>query len=425
MTPLGDERRDVAAPVSGGFIAAYVLAQFGIWIGLLTPVVLTLALRVGDVAGPEAKGRALGGILAAGAFVSLVATPIWGALSDRTRSRFGRRRPWLVGGLVAGGLGLALMATTSSLPLIGVGWMLTQAGFNAMQAAAMAILPDVIPARQQGRVSGLLGMTTTAATFAGTWITQYTQALPAAMFLAPFAVTAATTLALLLVLPDPDSRGLSQAGAPRPGLGATLASFAQPFRDRDFDWAFASRFLIMMAWAFLLTYQLFFLTDHLQLTRAAATGVMVRSTAIVAIATLVTSLAGGLLSDWLGRRKPLVFAAAAIEAAGFVLIATSAGTGQFLVGVAVASLGKGLYFGVDLALVAAILPSRQDAARDLGIFQVANTLPQSIAPAIAPALLAIGTAGATATGNYAAIYLAGGLCSLAGALAIAPVRRSR
>lgn len=93
-------------PVSIGFVALYVLAQFGIWVALLTPVVLTLALRVGDIASEAEKSRWLGIILAIGGFVALVATPICGALSDRTRSRFGRRRPWLVGGLVVADSGL-------------------------------------------------------------------------------------------------------------------------------------------------------------------------------------------------------------------------------------------------------------------------------------------------------------------------------
>jgi MFS family permease len=415
---------DEKPAVSNGFIAIYVLAQFGIWLALLTPVVLTIALRVGEIAGEAGKARSLGTVLAIGAFFAVVSAPIWGALSDRTRSRFGRRRPWLVGGLVCSGIGLVILGSAQSIWMVGIGWLLCQASFNAMEAAIMAILPDVVPSRQQGRVSGLLGMTTTAGVFVGTWLTQYTQSSSMMMFLEPYAITVVTVMALVMVLRDAPLEGPAPPMHER-GVGRLLASMVTPFRDADFNWAFVSRFLIMLAWFFLLTYQLFFLTDRLGLDRAAALAVMVKSSAVIAIATVSMSIVGGVLSDLIGRRKPIVFAAAAIEGVGFLLIATTGTVDQFLVGVAVASLGKGLYFGVDLALVAAILPSRKDAAKDLGIFQIANSMPQSVAPGIAPILLAIGATAGAAGGNYPVLYVVAALCSIIGAAAILPVKRSR
>lgn len=405
-------------PVSLGFIAIYVLAQFGIWIALLTPVVITIALRVSEIAGEAEKGRWLGIILAIGGFVALVITPICGALSDRTRSRFGRRRPWLVGGLLVSGLGLSILGTAPNLLLLGIGWVICQAGFNAMQAACLPILPDIIPFHMQGRVAGMLGMTSTAGTFVGSWITQYTQSSDLLMFLVPFGITVASVLTLCVILPDRPA--VSSDSKMNPLI--MLRSIFAPFRDWDFSWAFGSRFLIMMAWSFLLTYQLFFLTDQLSLSRSDATQVMVKSMAIIASATIAISLVGGFITDWTGRRKPLIFVAAALEASGFLVIALAPSVSQFLVGVALAGIGKGLYFAVDLALLAAILPSEEDRAKDMSVFQIANSLPQSLAPAIAPIILAIGSASGK---NYAAIYIVGCLFALLGAFAINPVRRSR
>ncbi|MGW8202306.1 MFS transporter [Sphingomonas bisphenolicum] len=405
--------------VSLGFVAVYVLAQFGIWVALLTPVVMTLALRVGEIASEAEKGRWLGIILAIGGFVALVATPICGALSDRTRSRLGRRRPWLLGGLVVAGAGLLLLGLAPNLLLLGLGWIICQAGFNAMQAGCLPILPDIIPVRWQGRVAGMLGMTSTMGSFAGSWITQYTQGSSLLMFLAPFAITIVSIIILCLILPD---RPAASSDDRRLGPIAMLRAIGAPFRDWDFSWAFGSRFLIMMAWSFLLTYQLFFLTDQLSLAKADATQVMVKSMAIIATATIAISLVGGFITDWTGRRKPLVFLAAALEAAGFLTIALAPSVPQFLVGVAMAGIGKGLYFAVDLALLAAILPRPEDSAKDMGVFQIANSLPQSLAPAIAPIILVIGS---TSGKDYAAIYLTGMIFALLGAFAICPVRRSR
>ncbi|BBF71364.1 MFS transporter [Sphingomonas bisphenolicum] len=405
--------------VSLGFVAVYVLAQFGIWVALLTPVVMTLALRVGEIASEAEKGRWLGIILAIGGFVALVATPICGALSDRTRSRLGRRRPWLLGGLVVAGAGLLLLGLAPKLLLLGLGWIICQAGFNAMQAGCLPILPDIIPVRWQGRVAGMLGMTSTMGSFAGSWITQYTQGSSLLMFLAPFAITIVSIIILCLILPD---RPAASSDDRRLGPIAMLRAIGAPFRDWDFSWAFGSRFLIMMAWSFLLTYQLFFLTDQLSLAKADATQVMVKSMAIIATATIAISLVGGFITDWTGRRKPLVFLAAALEGAGFLTIALAPSVPQFLVGVAMAGIGKGLYFAVDLALLAAILPRPEDSAKDMGVFQIANSLPQSLAPAIAPIILVIGS---TSGKDYAAIYLTGMIFALLGAFAICPVRRSR
>lgn len=419
MTTGQDASGDAVRQVSGGFIAVYVLAQFGIWVALLTPVVLTIALRVGEIATEAEKGQWLGIILATGAFVALVSAPVCGALSDRTRSRFGRRRPWLLGGLAVSAAGLTLLGTAPSLLLLGLGWIICQAGFNAMQAACLPILPDVIPFRLQGRVAGMLGMTSTAATFAGSWITQFTQVSTLLMFLAPFGITVIGILALVLILPD---RLPAEEENQQTDLAAIPRALIRPFLDHDFSWAFVSRFLIMMAWSFLLTYQLFFLTDQLSLERTDATQVMVRSMAIIAIATISISIIGGFISDWTGRRKPLVALAALIEGAGFLLVALAPLVPQFLVGVAVAGLGKGLYFAVDLALLAAILPNKEERAKDMGVFQIANSLPQSLAPALAPVILVLGSANGQ---NYAAIFVTGTVFALLGAVAIAPIRRSR
>lgn len=419
MTTGQDASGDAVRQVSGGFIAVYVLAQFGIWVALLTPVVLTIALRVGEIATEAEKGQWLGIILATGAFVALVSAPVCGALSDRTRSRFGRRRPWLLGGLAVSAAGLTLLGTAPSLLLLGLGWIICQAGFNAMQAACLPILPDVIPFRLQGRVAGMLGMTSTAATFAGSWITQFTQVSTLLMFLAPFGITVIGILALVLILPD---RLPAEEENQQTDLAAIPRALIRPFLDHDFSWALVSRFLIMMAWSFLLTYQLFFLTDQLSLERTDATQVMVRSMAIIAIATISISIIGGFISDWTGRRKPLVALAALIEGAGFLLVALAPSVPQFLVGVAVAGLGKGLYFAVDLALLAAILPNKEERAKDMGVFQIANSLPQSLAPALAPVILVLGSANGQ---NYAAIFVTGTVFALLGAVAIAPIRRSR
>ena len=93
-----------------------------------------------------------------GAAVAMIANPVAGALSDRTASRFGRRRPWLVGGALAGAAALACLAGQHALAGVIVGWCLAQAGLNAMQASLSAAVPDHVPVAQRGTVSGWIGL---------------------------------------------------------------------------------------------------------------------------------------------------------------------------------------------------------------------------------------------------------------------------
>ena len=106
---------------------------------------------------------------------------------------------------------------------------------------------------------------------------------------------------------------------------------------------------------------------------------------------------------------------------GFALFVLAAATdvNGFLVGMAVSGLGFGVYVAVDLALVTQVLPDEDTVAKDLGVFNIAGALPFTIAPAIAPAVLAVGG------GSYGVLYTVAGFCAVLGAFAILPVRRVR
>jgi MFS family permease len=134
-------------------------------------------------------------------------------------------------------------------------------------------------------------------------------------------------------------------------------------------------------------------------------GTLIQSAVIVA-----ASLIGGRLSDRTRRRKIFVLTASVVY-----------GLALFVIAIAISGLGFGVYAAVDLALVVDVLPDKHNAAKDLGVFNIAGALPFSIAPAIAPAILAIGHGG----GSYGVLYIVAGFCAIIGAAAILPVRRVR
>src|SRR2546423_2823094 len=187
---------EVPAPtrrVGPVFIAAYAAAYFGTWMALLTPVVVALALRIAQI---DAKGEAgdLSLTLGIGAIFALVANPLFGKLSDRTRSRLGMRRPRIVGGVITGIIGLLIIALAPAIPLILVGWCLAQMGFNALLAVGIAVLPDQVPEEQRGTVSGVLGMCQNVGIVAGVFLAQAVAGSTFLMFMLP------ATICLVLVL---------------------------------------------------------------------------------------------------------------------------------------------------------------------------------------------------------------------------------
>ena len=143
-------------------------------------------------------------------------------------------------------------------------------------------------------------------------------------------------------------------------------------------------------------------------------GTLAQSAVIVA-----ASLIGGKVSDRTGRRKIFVFTASIVYGLALFMIAVASDFNGFLVGMAISGLGFGVYLAVDLALVVDVLPGMRSAAKDLGVFNIAGALPFSIAPAIAPAILAVGG------GSYGVLYMVAGLCAIIGAVAILPVKRVR
>lgn len=408
---------DDKAPVGWGFIAIHALAYTGTWLALLTPVLVTIALKVRQLA-PDDAATSLSWVLGCGAFCALLGNPVFGRLSDRTTSRFGMRRPWLVGGMLCGAAALLLIAVADSIALVLIGWCLAQLAFNAVLAAIVAVLPDQVPVQQRGTVAGVLGVCLPLGQVSGTFLVQFVATSTVLSFMAPVFFGIAFVLMLAWVLPD---RRLPVAQAP-PLLSTDVIDiyWVSPKRHPDFAWAWLSRLLLVLGTAFLNTYQPFYLIDKLGYAEAQIPTLIFQGILVQAIAIISMSILGGRLSDAIGRRKVFVFIGAAVYAAGLWIIAAADDYSAYLLGMMITGIGHGVYFAVDLALVTEVLPNRwRDAAKDLGIFNVANALPQAMAPAMAPFILAF------SGGNYTWVFLVAGSITLLASFTILPVRSVR
>lgn len=392
------------------FVLVYALAYTGTWIALLTPVLITIAMKIRQLTPGEAAGNhSL--VLSVGAFFALASNPFFGRLSDRTTSRFGMRRPWLIGGVLGGVVALLIVARADSVATVLIGWCLAQLSFNAVLAALVALLPDQVPPEQRGTVAGVLGTCMPLGQLAGTFVQSVAEST-LAMFMVPALIGAAAILLLAFTL---DDRRLE----PTQPVRETVSWYwVSPRRYPDFAWAWLSRFLVVLGTAFLTTYQPFYLTEKLGLPDSEVRSLIFRSMFVQASTVVAVSLIAGRLSDALQRRKVFVMSGAVVYALALWLVALADSYPMFLVAMAATGIGHGLYFAVDLALVTDVLPDRErDAAKDLGILNITNALPQSLAPLLGLGILVLGG------GDYGWLFFAAGAIALAGSLAILPLRR--
>jgi MFS family permease len=400
-----------------GFISLYTLAYLGTVLVLIAPLLVTLALKVNSLVGIEQAPSSLAIVTGTGALVAMVGNPFFGRMSDRTSSRLGMRRPWMVTGLVGGSLGVLVVALAPNIPVVLVGWCTAQLSFNALLAAMVAVLPDQVPPAQRGLVSGVLGVCLPIASVSGTFLVQLFTGNQLAMFLAPCAIGGFFILLFAIRLKD---RRLAKADKPTWSLREFASSFyVNPRKSPDFAWAFASRFMFVLAYAFVTTYQAYYLLDKIGSTEADVPQQIFFGTLAQSAVVVAASLVGGRLSDWTGRRKIFVFTASIVYGLAMFVLAIASNFNGFVVGMAISGLGFGMYMAVDLALVADVLPNKDSAAKDLGVLNIAGALPFTVAPAIAPAILAIGG------GSYGVLYGFAGACAIIGAVAILPVKRVR
>ncbi|MFJ3979064.1 MFS transporter [Streptomyces sp. NPDC090021] len=363
---------------------------------------------------PADKVAVLGLIGGVSSIFATAFNPIAGALSDRS----GRRNPWILGGALASLAGLAFLGSVTTALLVGIAWCLVQATMNTYQAAVTAIVPDRIPAARRGTASALVGLGLPIGGTVGVLVASQTAEHLRTGYLVFGAIVAVAALLLTGFFRDVPRTGPAADVAPVP-VRAQLAAFLSSLGNHDFRWAFIGRALMVLGYFSVVGYQLYILDDHIALpdglTPPAAMAVL---TPVSMVAMAVSTVLGGLLSDRWNRRKVFVGVSAALAGLVMVVPVVSPTWTGMLVFSALNGLAFGCFMAVDTALVTLVLPRAEDAARDMGVLNIANAGPQIIAPFVASAVV-------TALGGYTPLFLVGGALSLIGALAILPIRSVR
>ena len=367
---------------------------------------------------PAGKATHLGVLFAITSVFSTTMTPLSGALSDRTRSRFGRRTPWIVLGSLIGGGALILVPYAHEMISITATWLVASISLNSMQTPITTVIAERLAPSERGVASGVVGAAMTGGVSAGTVFGGlFARDLRFAYCVLGLGIIAACAIFVFL---NPEAKTKLERPAPF-RLGAFLRSFwVDPREYPDFAWAFLGRFTIYMGYQAVVTYLLYILEDHIGLSQADANRMIARLASITFVALVFAAVGSGWLSDRIGRRKPLVFVAALFMAAAVAAPLVAPSIPGMIVYAVLIGIGYGAFMSVDLALMTQVLPERTGASdstgKDLGILATAINVPQILSPVLAAALL-----GATGN-NYALLFIAAGTFVFVGSFLVLPIR---
>ncbi len=394
---------------------------------------------------PERKEQLFALIMAVGGLFSLLVTPLWGVLSDRTRSRFGRRSPWIVGGSIASAVALVGLGLAPGFAVLLVGWVIFQVAIAAAVNASLALPADMVSRSQFGVVSGVMGISYTLALVLGTLLASSLSILTAYVVtavlllagIAPFLLRFGATPVLDTPPPqvaEPAAAGEGALGSGADGAfagGAFAGGSAVVAEDADgeepteaaarggygdFMKVALSRLAATLGNTVALFYLLYYLRDRIGMADPDL-GVLIL-TGVYAACAVAASIISGRLSDRSGTRRPYVAVGALGVSAACVLMMFAHSFWVVVIAAVILGLAWGIFTAVDQALINQVLPSASTRGRDMGLMSLAVGVPNMLAPVVAAFSLSM-------LGGYAGLYLTAAVLAAVGALSVMTVRGSR
>jgi len=405
--PLGEP---AGKPLSRGEIILLLSATFGAGMALIVPMAYSLALRLNELA-PDREDY-LGYILGVGSVFSLFTAPLTGILSDRTRSRFGRRRPFTLAGTVVGLIAIPLLVFAPSIPILTAGWILSTVGWGTAAGSIGNYQADRLPPQQRGQIAGLTGMTMQVSPVVGILIAGNVAADRLLLFLVPAAIGAVLVLLFIILVKEPDSRGTQFDHAL--SVGKVFGSFLfKPREHPDFAWNWLGRFVFFLGLSLTTSYSTYFYAQRLDIPVEEVASVLAVISGIGILSSTIGSIVGGWLSDHLGRRRLFVVLGVGVFASGSVVSAFADSFAILLAGSLLSSLGIAAFLSVSQAIVLDVLPGGStEAGRYMAVTSFSQKIPSAVAPLLAPMLLLIGAPADRA--NYSALYLICAVLAVAG-----------
>lgn len=393
---------------------ALALVTF-LWLGPYLGVnAVLLPAKVAGIA-PSSKATVIALLSTSAMIVATLANIIFGALSDLTRTKWGRRTPWIIVGSVASCIMLTTLNAVSTVAGLVIVWCVYQLFLNAIVAPSIAVLSDSTAPKHRGKITSIYALGYSIGLYGG-------QAI-GSQFLTHVDV-GITAMAILTLIAGPLGAILmheqSSLAMPKKEFSwnTILRNFVFPLQNcRDYYLALFGKFLIISANFAISGYQLYILTDYMKLDDAGTATYVAAIAMIMMVTAIVMSACAGPISDKIGRRKlPVIIASLCIAVGAFMPFITAA-PWTMLAYAVIAGIGMGSYNAVDQALNIEVLPDPNTAAKDLGILNLANTGGQILGPVLAASLIA--------AFGYHAIFPMASICAILGAILVGLIRSVR
>lgn len=247
-------------PISRQFFLMYALAFVGVWMAFIAPTMSGLQIRIGQI-DPAHKASGLALVLGVGALLALVSNPIWGQLSDRHMGRWGRRKPFMFFGGLAGTVALFVLPLMQTVVGVVIAWSVVQLVFNAAIAALHAITSDMFPESERGKASVAVGVGGGVGTVLGIGLSAALVKTPILMFGVPALLGFIILLIFLVWYQDaPLQEAPVRAGV----LKTVLDSYSFNWRQTpDFGKLLTGNFFILIGLNIITTYQVYVMSDRL------------------------------------------------------------------------------------------------------------------------------------------------------------------
>ncbi|QIZ08204.1 MFS transporter [Priestia megaterium] len=389
-------------------VPALTISNIGLYVALIPPMILLLTLKIQAI-DPKNVESALAYVLSIGAFVAMIANPVAGAISDRTRLKFGRRRTWILIGSVLGGASILGIGLSNEVWQVILFWSCAQAFFNFMLAANNALIADQIEVSRRGSISGILGSIGAVAAIIGITLVNALGESQMIKWYVLAIIPMVCAIIAISMIRDSGSTGSRKTEKEKFSLSMVIPS---PRKYPVFAYAWLARFLVLFGPS-IGSFGTLFMVERFHFTQAELGSKVALLTTIGTIITFLFSIVGGFVSDYFKRQKPFVIGAGILMGMALMIQGFTTSFTVYLILAVCSAIGAGIFYAVDMALLTRVLPNKEDAAKDLGILNIANALPQSIVPAIMPLLLGLG--------GYQTAFSVIGILGILGAIAVLKV----
>ncbi|GER88056.1 MFS transporter [Dictyobacter vulcani] len=415
----GSELEGPASKVGALFQIVYFLANLATN-AILLPIIIFLIPHQIQILDAANHVTSLGIVESIGGIFYLISAPLAGALSDRSTSRLGRRRFWMLIHMLCASAAIVLLANAPAVWMLILGWSLLQFFGGALLTVVQTIIPDQVPVRQRGMISAYAGLAIPlAAVLGGVVVAVVFKNTPLASYYVFLIFLIIAVLLLFAILKD---RVLPREKQEPFQLGSFLRRFwVDPRQHPDFAWGLITRLLLFLGYYAVSTYLQYFIQDGIHYTRLFPGKQAIQGTlqvqSIMTVMILICSFTAGIISDKIGRRKPVVIASALVIAVALFVPAISPTWTAVMIFAVLLGAGYGGYLAVDTALITQVLPSANDRAKDLGIINLALSIPLIVSPLIA--------AGLVNSLGYPALFAVAGILAALGGILVMRIKSVR